>query len=218
MSVYKVDLHTHSIGSPDGGLKRRHYKYFIDNHLLDFIAVTDHNRIDVAQQLQAELGKHIIVGEEITTTDGEIIGLYLKERIAPGLTPLATARAIKEQGGIVYIPHPFETVRSGVSEQTLQEIADYVDIIEGWNGRAVFQNRTRQALRWAEKLNLPVASSSDAHGRAGWGYSYSVIDSEPTHASLVALLSNAAYSKRKVGIGIVYPKLNRLIRKLRRAA
>lgn len=218
MSVYKIDLHTHSTGSPDGGLKRRHYKYFIDNKLLDFIAVTDHNRIDIAQQLQAEFGKHIIVGEEITTTDGEIIGLYLKERIAPGLTPLQTVEAIKEQGGLVYIPHPFETVRSGISEETLQEIAEYIDIIEGWNGRAVFQNRTRQALRWAEQLRVPAASSSDAHGRTGWGYSYSVIDSEPTHASLVALLSNAAHSRRKVGIGIVYPKLNRLMRKFRRAA
>lgn len=216
--MYKVDLHTHSTGSPDGGLTKRHYKFFLDNNLLDYIAITDHNRVDVAQQYQAELGGRIIVGEEVTTSEGELIGLHLSKLVEPGQTALATARAIKEQGGIVYVPHPFETVRSGISEKTLEQIAEHIDIIEGYNGRAVFQNRGALARKWASRLNVPIAASSDAHGRTGWGFTYSLLDAAPTHASLVGLLKTASYNSSTVGIGIVYPKLNRLMRKFRRAA
>lgn len=218
MRTYKVDLHTHSTGSPDGGLTKRHYQFFLDNDLLDVVAITDHNRIDIAQQYQAELGGRIIVGEEISTSEGELIGLHLSKLVEPGQTALATAQAIKNQGGLVYVPHPFETVRSGISEQTLEQIAQHVDIIEGYNGRAVFQNRGALARKWAAKLQVPIAASSDAHGRTGWGYTYSLLDAAPTHASLVSLLKSAGYSTRTVGVGIIYPKLNRLMRKFRHAA
>lgn len=218
MRTYKVDLHTHSTGSPDGGLTKRHYQFFLDNNLLDYIAITDHNRIDIAQQYQAELGGRIIVGEEVMTTEGELIGLHLSELLEPGQTALATAQAIKAQGGLVYVPHPFETVRSGISEKTLEQIARHVDIIEGYNGRAIFQNRGALARKWAAKLQVPIAASSDAHGRTGWGYTYSLLDAAPTRASLISLLKSAAYSRRSVGIGVVYPKLNRLVRKFRHAA
>lgn len=218
MRTYKVDLHTHSTGSPDGGLTKRHYQFFLDNNLLDYIAITDHNRIDIAQQYQAELGGRIIVGEEVMTSEGELIGLHLSKLVEPGQTALATAEAIKAQGGLVYVPHPFETVRSGISEKTLEQIAAQVDIIEGYNGRAIFQNRGALARKWAAKLGVPIAASSDAHGRTGWGYTYSLLDAAPSRASLVSLLKTASYSKGMVGIGVIYPKLNRLIRKFRHAA
>lgn len=218
MRTYKVDLHTHSTGSPDGGLTKHHYNFFLENNLLDYIAITDHNRIDIAQQYQADLGGRIIVGEEVTTSEGELIGLHLSKLVEPGQSALATAQAIKAQGGLVYVPHPFETVRSGISEKTLERIAQHVDIIEGYNGRAIFQNRGALARKWAGKLGVPVAASSDAHGRAGWGFTYSLLDAAPTRASLVGLLKTAAYSSSTVGIGIIYPKLNRLIRKFRHAA
>lgn len=218
MRTYKVDLHTHSTGSPDGGLTKHHYQFFLDNNLLDYIAITDHNRVDIAQQYQAELGGRIIVGEEVMTSEGELIGLHLSKLVEPGQTALATAQAIKKQGALVYVPHPFETVRSGISEKTLEQIAEHVDIIEGYNGRAVFQNRGALARKWADKLHVPIAASSDAHGRTGWGYTYSLLDAAPTRASLTSLLKTASYSRGTVGVGVIYPKLNRLIRKFRHAA
>lgn len=207
---YKVDLHTHSVASSDGGLKLAHYKYFLDNKLLDYIAVTDHGTIDFALQAQQSLGEKIIVGQEVTTLDGDIIGLYLTKQIKSGMSAADTAKDIKAQGGLVYVPHPFETVRSGISEKTLGEIIQLVDIIETFNGRAFLQNKNRLAREWAEQANKATAASSDTHGRYGWGFTYSVVDKKPTVTTLVTLLANADQSRRRVGIGVIYPKLNRI--------
>jgi predicted metal-dependent phosphoesterase TrpH len=215
---FKVDLHTHSYGSPDGGLRLRDYHYFFSNGLLDYAAITDHDQISVALKIQKELGplaERIIVGEEVATTEGELIGLFLTERIEPGLSPLETAQAIHDQGGIVYVPHPFETVRSGLPETALDAIAKQVDIVETRNGRAIFQNRGERAEQWALARKLPGAASSDAHGRFGWGYTYSVIVVAPTSMNIVDELGRAAYSRRTVGWGIIYPKLNRLKKRLK---
>jgi len=209
--MYKIDLHTHSYGSPDGGLRLRHYQRALESHTLDYIAITDHNRIDAALRIRNELGKQIIVGEEIMTTEGEIIGLYLKEVIPAGLTPKETIKRIRAQDGLVYVPHPFETVRSGLSEKALAKIAGDIDILEVHNGRAVFQNHSNQASAWV-KAHEPVVggASSDAHGFRGWGKTYSHITEEPTRENLVTLLADASYAVHAPGvIGLLYPKINR---------
>lgn len=216
--AYKVDLHTHSYGSPDGGLTLRDYRYFLENNLLDYVAITDHNSVDTALKIQeelGELGKRIIIGEEVMTTAGEIIGLYLAKHVPAGLTPAETAARIHAQGGVVYIPHPFETVRSGLLAPALNDIEPKVDIVEAWNGRALVGNRSSVAKLWAKQNEKAAASSSDAHGRFGWGYTYSVVESRPTAQNLVAQLSKATYSTRLVGWGVFYPKLNRLKHKVR---
>lgn len=213
MSV-KIDLHTHSYGSPDGGLELKDYREAISSGKLDYIAITDHNRIDIAQNIQKRVGdKHICVGEEITTTHGEIIGLYLKKAIPAGLSPRKAAERIKKQGGLVYIPHPFETVRSGMDLESLDAIADLVDIVETYNGRAVFQDKGGEAIAWvgAHKKVQQVASS-DAHGRIGWQKTSTQIAKLPTAETLVKLLKKAEYQTNRVGFGILYPKLNRIWR------
>ena len=215
---YKIDLHTHSYASPDGGLALEAYKYFLDNKLLDYVAVTDHNDIATAKILQQKLGPQIIIGEEIMTHNGELIGLFLTEKIEPGLSLLATAKAIKSQGGLVYVPHPFETVRSGIAEHVLTKIAPFVDIVETANGRAYRQNYGRQAAQWAHRHGKATAASSDAHGRFGWGYTYSAVSQQPTKDSLVKALTDATFSIRRVGfVGVLYPTFNRLTKRLRKA-
>lgn len=207
----KVDLHTHSIASPDGSLTTKNYARALEQSELQAIAVTDHNTVEMALEIQQALGDAIIVGEEITTTEGEIIGLYLHTTIRPMLTPEETVAAIKEQGGLVYVPHPFETVRKGIPEVTLDRIAKDVDIIEVHNGRAVFQNRSRDAVAWSERHHVPGAASSDSHGIAGWGRTYSEISQLPTRDTLVSLLAEATYAHASPGLrGILYPKYNRL--------
>lgn len=214
----RIDLHTHSYGSPDGCLTAQDYRAALKQ--LDYIAITDHGTVETAQQIKKELGKQgvrIIIGEEIKTTDGEIIGLYLAKSIPEGMSPLETVRAIRAQGGLVYIPHPFETVRSGISETGLAGIIEQVDIIETHNGRAIFQNKGSLAEEWAARYHLAAAASSDAHGRHGWGKTYSILKDAPTKTSLIDLLKGASYSKKSVGLGILYPKVNR-IRNKRHAA
>lgn len=212
---FRIDLHTHSIASPDGGLRLQDYKDALEAGQLDYIAITDHDRIDFALEAQQQLGERIIVGEEISTTDGEVIGLFLKEQVPPGLGLAETVTQIQAQGGLVYVPHPFETVRSGVSAEGLATIADAVAIIETYNGRAIFQDKGADAQRWAQTHDKATAASSDAHGRFGWRKTYSIVSQEPTAANLVELLRLARYATKRVGLGILYPKLNRIRNKQR---
>jgi predicted metal-dependent phosphoesterase TrpH len=206
----KIDLHTHSGASPDGSLTAAHYRRMLDGGL-DCVAITDHNTTDFARDLQKELGERIIVGEEITTTEGEVIGLFLRRTVPGGLSLAEAVQAIKQQHGLVYVPHPFETVRSGVSVAALDTIADDVDILEVHNGRALFQNRSSDAAAWAEEHDVATAASSDAHGWHGWGRTYSTVAHLPTRATLVNLLDTAKHHRRAPGIrGVLYPKFNRL--------
>lgn len=213
----RIDLHTHSVASPDGGLNEAHYKKLLDTGL-EAVAVTDHDRIDFAQNLHKKLGNKIIIGQEVTTLDGEIIGLYLSEAVPAGLSALEAAKAIKSQNGLVYVPHPFETVRKGLSLEALNSIADQVDIVEVYNGRAALQNKSSRALDWAAKHHKVGSAGSDAHGRRGWGRTYSVVAEEPSRNNLVQLLASASYKVRSPGLaGVLYPKLNRLRKSLKNA-
>lgn len=207
--MFKVDLHTHSKASPDGSLIAVDYRYMLENDKLDYIAVTDHNTTTQAFELQKEFGDRIIVGEEISTQQGDLVGLFLSDTIPAGLTLKEAVSHIKAQGGLVYIPHPFETVRKGLSFKDLETIVDEIDIVEGYNGRSL-QNRSESALDWAKSHDLPCAASSDAHGRLGWGVTYSTISEAPTVHNLTELLQEADYSINSTGIaGRLYPTINR---------
>lgn len=215
--MIKIDLHTHSLSSPDGGTSPKQYTQILQNGILNFIAITDHNSIEFAQQLQNELGEAIIVGEEINTAEGEIIGLFLTERIPRDLSALKTAQIIKAQNGLVYIPHPFETVRKGMTKPALEQIINYVDIIEVFNGRAVFQNKGPMATDIAQANNIPGAASSDAHGVKALGSSYTLIAKKPTAKNLVSQLADAKLvTGRPPLTTLFYPKANRLKKGLRR--
>ena len=216
--MFKVDLHTHSVHSPDGGVAKHQYEQILEKGTLDAIAVTDHNSAEFALELHRELGDKIIVGEEIMSSHGEIIGLYLTKTIPAGLSPLDTIRQIKDQGGLVYIPHPFETIRKGMGAHALEEIAEYIDIIEVCNGRALLQNRGSQAVVWAKLNNVVGAASSDAHGVKGLGKTYSSLSELPTKENLVALLERAVLRTGTPSPrALLYPKYHRLRKKLRKS-
>ncbi len=215
--MYRVDFHTHSKASPDGGLTQDQYDKALREGLIDCVAVTDHNRIDNAVALQQALGEsRVIVGEEIMTSVGEIVGLFLKKPVLANLTPLATVKAIKAQGAFVYIPHPFETVRHGLSTKALEEISDYVDIVEVHNGRAWLQNRGPRAAAWAKLHHKLRTASSDAHGYRGLGSGITLLEEIPTRDTLLQLLSTAHLSTKRPHLrSLFYPKLHRIGHKLR---
>lgn len=215
--MFKIDLHTHSIASPDGGITARQYEQALTSGKLDVVAITDHNSTDFALLMQQQLGDRIIVGEEIMTTRGEIIGLYLTHTIPSGLSPAETIDQIRAQGGIVYVPHPFETIRSGLTPQTLEEIADTIDLIEICNGRAFLQNRSSQTVVWSRLNNVVGAASSDAHGSLGLGKTYSSLAEIPTKETLVTLLQRATHHTGRPGARtLLYPKYHRLRKKIRK--
>jgi predicted metal-dependent phosphoesterase TrpH len=209
--MYKIDLHTHSTSSPDGGISIDQYLRAIDDELLDCIAITDHNRIDVAEKLHKSLGNKIIVGEEISSLAGDIVGLFLTSAIRPGLSLIDTIHAIKSQGGIVYIPHPFETIRKGLKKRDLNDIIDSVDIVETYNGRAMIQNKGPQAAVWAKLHKKPSAASSDAHGIKGLGSTFTSVKKIPDANNLIELLSYGhMHTHRPPLRTLLYPKIHRL--------
>ena len=211
-----IDLHTHSTASPDGGLKPEQYQAMLTSGTLQVIAVTDHDTIAMAQELHSQFGDQIIVGEEISSSEGDIIGLYLTEVVPPGLSPQETAERIHAQGGLVYLPHPFERLRPGVGASFLEALKDTLDIIEGYNGRSLSLQANSRAAQWATDHGIPMATSSDAHGWRGWGKSHTRIDAVPTRATLTQLLCTAQFINRRPGVrGRLYPNANRLRKRLR---
>lgn len=215
--MYKIDLHTHSTASHDGGISLEKYRRVIDNGELDYVAITDHDDIENAKYIHQELGSKVIVGEEIMTTEGEIIGLFLTKLIHPNQTPQKTIEAIKNQDGIVYIPHPFETVRKGLHPKVLEEIASEVDIVEIYNGRAFLENKSAQTVVWARMNHKAGAASSDAHGFHGMGRTHTLIREVPTNKNLVELIRQGTPIAEKAKFrSLFYPKYNKLRKKVSR--
>lgn len=215
--MYRVDLHTHSEASIDGGITADQYAWLLENEELDIIAITDHSRIDFALGLQKALGKDkIIVGEEIMTSEGEIIGLFLNKKIEDGATAKDTIALIKKQDGLVYIPHPFEKIRNGLTKETLDALAGNIDIIELYNGRAITKKYHNQTAVWAKKHGVLVASSSDAHGVKGIGKTFTGFNNKPVKSSFMDELSSAHLQYFKPPLGtFLYPKLNRFFNMLK---
>lgn len=215
--MVKIDLHTHSEASPDGGITANQYAAILRNEIVDVIAITDHDRIDFALGMQKALGaKRIIVGEEITTTQGEIIGLYLTKKIEPGMSAQDTIDAIKLQNGVVYIPHPFEKVRKGMQEEVVMALIEDIDIIEGYNGRAFVQNFSAKALAVAKQHKISAAASSDAHGAAGVGSAYTTLKQQPNRNNLNALVARGHLVTGKPPYyTLLLPKINRIKKLLR---
>jgi len=215
--MIRVDLHTHSTASPDGGITTEQYRELLSNGTLDCIAVTDHNTVELALQLHEELGDKIIVGEEIDTKQGEVVGLFLKEAVPKGLELSEAIHQIRMQGGLVYLPHPFETVRKGVQKKHLENLVEQINIVEVYNGRAVAQNKGPEAAVWARLHRKPGAASSDAHGVRGVGSAFTAVAEVPSAANLVELLQKAHLTMERPPLhSLLYPKLHRLRRAIKR--
>jgi predicted metal-dependent phosphoesterase TrpH len=156
---------------------------------LDRIVVTDHNRIDGALRLHEMDPQRVIVGEEVKTAEGaDIIGIFLTEPI-PRRTPAReTCERIRAQGGVVYVPHPFDTRRSG-SGPLLERIADLVDAVEAHNARTWRRSLNERGERWAVEHGFPLGAGSDAHSLRELGRGYvEVPPFENTRDSFLAAL------------------------------
>lgn len=159
----KIDLHIHSRYSHDGVLDPAKIVEIAKRIGLGGIAITDHNTIkggEEAKQYESE-DFQVIIGAEIMTEKGEIIGLFLTKEINSRVFERAIGE-IREQNGMVVIPHPFDALRKSAFRITEQYIS-LVDAIEGFNSRCVLQMFNRKAIEFAHHHKLPVVGGSDAH-------------------------------------------------------
>ncbi|MBD3184535.1 PHP domain-containing protein [Candidatus Poribacteria bacterium] len=199
--MIKIDLHVHTSCSPDSLIKVDKLLETCDYKGLDCIAVTDHDEIDCAIRLHEQEPSRIIVGEEIHTSSGEIIGLFLKEKISPYQSPMDTIKAIKSQGGLVYLPHPFDRLRGSVmEEQAIEEIWQEIDIVEVFNSRNTFSWSNTRALKFAEERNLIKGVGSDAHSKYEVGKSFVVIEPFDSPQDFLEKLADGDIKKFKTPV------------------
>jgi hypothetical protein len=168
-----VDLHMHTDHSPDCATPVEVLLATARQQGLGAIAITDHNEVsgalDAAQKAE-RYGVKVIVAEEVkTASQGEVIGLFLKEKIPRGLTLAETVAEIKRQGGVVYVPHPFDRLHAVPDYEHLLGILDDVDVLEIYNPRVAIGAFNEEAERFAAKYRILAAAGSDAHVAQGLG-------------------------------------------------
>jgi hypothetical protein len=168
-----VDLHMHTDHSPDCATPVEVLLATARDQGLGAIAVTDHNEISgaLAARSQAnEAGVKVIVGEEIKTAgQGEVIGLFLQEKIPRGLPLEETVSEIKRQGGLVYVPHPFDRMHAVPDYEHLLTVLDDLDAIEIFNPRVAIGAFNDEAARFAGKYRIVAGAGSDSHVAQGLG-------------------------------------------------
>lgn len=167
-----ADLHMHTEHSHDCAVPVEALLDHAEAIGLGAIAVTDHNVFAGAREavdLAADRHLTVVPGEEVKTDAGEVIGLFLDEEIPRGMSMGDTIAAIREQGGIVYLPHPFDRLHTIPDPSTLHRHLAEIDVFEVYNARLLFEAFNDEALRFARKYNLTMGAGSDAHVLQGVG-------------------------------------------------
>ena len=162
-NIVRIDLHVHSKYSSDGVLDPKKIVKIAMKRGLSGIAITDHNTIKgglEAKKYETEDFK-VIAGSEIMTERGEITGLFLSEEVKSKDVQNVISE-IKDQNGIIVIPHPFDELRHSAFHPTEEDVK-FVDCVEGFNSRCIFQKYNRKAVDFGRKHNLTIVGGSDAH-------------------------------------------------------
>jgi predicted metal-dependent phosphoesterase TrpH len=191
----KLDLHNHTSFSADGAMSPAELLRAARASGLGYVAVTDHNSVEGALQAAALADAdpslpRVIPGIEISTADGDVIALYVLRPIPAGLPARETMALIREQGGLVYLPHPYDMLRRGtITSRVREEAGHEADIVEVLNGRALTPFSIRNSQRLALRHGKARGAGSDAHRAAEVGWAYVAVDGQPTRDDLVALVA-----------------------------
>lgn len=194
-SGLRLDLHNHTSFSTDGSMPPAVLLETAKARGIHCLAVTDHNTVEGALEALAlaeadfELPR-VIPGIELTTADGEIIGLYVWEDIPRGLPLLESVERIKGQGGIVYLPHPYAFFRRGaISRRARLQAALLSDMIEVVNGRSLGPDAARKSRELARTVGRPGGAGSDAHRIGEVGTAWVTVEAYPARDILVQLVT-----------------------------
>jgi predicted metal-dependent phosphoesterase TrpH/glycosyltransferase involved in cell wall biosynthesis len=168
-----VDLHMHTDHSPDCATSVETLLATARDAGLGAIAITDHNEVSgalAAREIAEDFGVKVIVAEEVKTAEqGEVIGLFIEERIPRGMTMAETTAEIRRQGGLVYVPHPFDRLHSVPDYEHLLAMVEEIDILEVFNPRVALTAFNEEAERFATKYRIVPGAGSDSHVAQGLG-------------------------------------------------
>lgn len=207
MGAFRTELHVHTSASHDSLMGGHTLLAACRARRVGCVAITDHNEVSGALALGPWLGRRgvsVIVGEEVMTSEGEVIGLFLTERVPAGMSPEDTVRAIRAQGGVTYVPHPFDEKRrrTVLNREALHRIAPEVDLVEVHNGRnasASYDAEQRRAYEEVKQMNpgvIPVVGG-DSHCFFEVGRNVCVTDGPLTRESFLRLIHGARLESRK---------------------
>jgi predicted metal-dependent phosphoesterase TrpH len=208
---YFADLHVHSRASFDSLASPASLVRTAAARGLTHLAVTDHDRIDGALDAREAAATRapeltVIVGEEVTTADGDLICLFLKRAIQPGLSAEDTITEARAQGGLVGIPHPFDRFRGSLRHGDLGErLAPLVDWVEGYNARDAIGRGNEHAASFALAHGLGQVAVSDAHSSFEVAVAYTAFDHDPSIAA--GLLAGLPGAQLITGRASLYVRL-----------
>jgi hypothetical protein len=194
-----ADFHIHSHHSKDCAMPVEEILERAREVGLDVIAITDHDTAAgglEAREIAGRYGVRVIVGEEVKTSEGEVIGLFLERTIPGGMSFAETIAAIKQQGGIVYVPHPFDRLHAIPSLRVLRDNVADIDVMEVFNSRLAFPGFNELAERFAQRYRIPSASGSDSHVLPGIGTALCGMDDFEGPDDFVAALAESRIVRR----------------------
>jgi predicted metal-dependent phosphoesterase TrpH len=186
----RVDLHCHTMWSGDATTTPGEVEEAVAAAAIDVLCVTDHGTCNGALALDGALPCRVVVGEEVRTTAGEVIGLFLRERLPWGLSPREAAGRVRDQGGLVYVPHPFDPTRHCLREAELRDLVTegLVDAVEVFNAKTSLGSLNARAAAFAREHGLPGGAGSDAHVPEAVGAAYVEMPDFDGPASFAAAL------------------------------
>lgn len=162
--MLRVEFHCHTCYSEDALTTASQLLATCARKGIDRVVITDHNTIAGALQVQQLDPERVIVGEEILTTQGELLAAFVQEEVPAGLTPLEAIARLRDQGAFISVSHPFDVFRKGHWRlEHLEAIAPLVDALEVFNSRCVRSTFNIQAQRFAQAWGLLGTVGSDAH-------------------------------------------------------
>jgi predicted metal-dependent phosphoesterase TrpH len=199
--LLKADLHIHTRYSMDCDTPLEKIIARCQELGINCIAIADHGTAEGALEMQKIAPFKVIVAEEVLTTHGEIMGMFLKETIPSGITPQEAVQRIRAQGGLVNIPHPFERIRgSALKDEIIESIAGDIDLMEVLNSRSPFPSNTNKARAFAAKRGIPGGAGSDAHSVFEIGKAYLEMPDFNTPEEFLKSLARATIYGKRSGI------------------
>ncbi len=203
-STIRLDMHTHTEFSPDSRMQLTMFAARAKVVGLGAVCVTDHNTVEGAIRLrEMDTGFRVVVGEEIYSADGEIVGLFLESAVPPHLPAAETMDRIHAQGGLVYVPHPFSRIRlRHMKLEQLNALVDRIDAVEVFNAREMSKTSNAKALAFALAHAKPGGVGSDSHRMSELGRAYVEVPEFTTPAELLEALRQGTVTGKLSGMAM----------------